>query len=546
MSLFNPTLAALSIIGGLALFLHGLEFSTRSFQKGPGSAIQKIMERVCRRRHWAFLFGCVLALVTQSTTAATSFAVGLVDLGVLPFVGSLLVMMGASVGTSFIVFLISLDVAFWSPLGLAVGVVMARMGGKRSAVAGALLQGLSLVLMGLGLIQSGVAPLQSAGIFDSFMANAASSPFQLFFISLALTAMVHSSVPVLGLAIGLASSGLLPSQAIVPVVLGSRIGASALVVITSFGARRNARALAIATVCFRLLGALAVVPLASPLMTTLHRLCGSNLALQISFAQFFVGWFNVAIMVPLASRLGRFSLALAGSAGSDIIGEPKLIARQYAPFPALALSLLGREMTRLAGYVEELSFRIIKVPEQQEPMQILAQGIPDLSAACITFMSAMHADVNDEALHREHVTLACSMNALNELSRVMIKHLLPLAPLIAQLKNKTDFESRQCLALLNSLHKVIRSALAALALGEVSMYHLMKTNKDRYRQLASQLRLREARAQASGKLTASMPDRLLVICDRLAQSAEELAWSEVVNQSMANEEEQQSLEEELP
>ncbi|RXM21826.1 Na/Pi cotransporter family protein, partial [Citrobacter sp. AAK_AS5] len=86
------------MLGGLALFLYGLEESTSAFASNFGGQSRELMVRFTRRKPMAFVFGVILAAIAQGSTVATSFAIGFVDVGMLTFAGSVVVMMGVSVG----------------------------------------------------------------------------------------------------------------------------------------------------------------------------------------------------------------------------------------------------------------------------------------------------------------------------------------------------------------------------------------------------------------------------------------------------------------
>lgn len=111
----NASLGLTLFIGGLALFLHGAQVSTDTFRKGFGGGAKRALARLTAHRPGAFLFGALLAGGTQSSSVATSMAVGLVDAGMLPLADALTVMMGASVGAMGVTFLLGLDWAFFSP-----------------------------------------------------------------------------------------------------------------------------------------------------------------------------------------------------------------------------------------------------------------------------------------------------------------------------------------------------------------------------------------------------------------------------------------------
>lgn len=452
------------VAGGLALFLHGLEFSAEAFRRGLGGQARKLMATMGQSPLLSFLFGSVMALLSQSTTAATSFAVGLVDVGALSFSSSLLVMMGASVGTTLVVFLLSLDLIRWSPLLLALALLAERIGPRRFAPAARLLSGVALLLMGMLLIGQGVEPLAETKVLKALLLRASGNPLLLGILSLAATALFQSSVPVLALAIALATGGFLTAQAFLPVILGSRIGNAATVLLAGQSGRRNARALALSTLLFRLIGVAAAVPLSGPFMAVAGRLAAAPGG-QIAWLQFLVAWFNVALLLPFSDLLGAFAQSRATRRDSDI-GEPRFLDPQLAEFPHLALPLLAREMIGLANHVEELTFLSLHCRGDREHIDRLSRGTRELARNCMDFIVAMTPPRNDEAAQGEYAALTYSMATLREIVDIVSRRLAPLACSTGGGMEVLRGEGAQWATFVTTLNELIGEALGVLALGD--------------------------------------------------------------------------------
>ncbi len=449
------------VAGGLALFLHGLEFSAESFRSGLGGQARRVTAAMGRSRPLSFLFGSVMALLSQSTTAATAFAVGLVDVGALSFSSSLLVMMGASVGTTLVVFLLSLDLVRWSPLLLALALLAERAGPRRFAPASRLASAVALLLMGMFLIDQGVRPLTETEALRELILEASHNALLLGLLSLAATALFQSSVPVLGLAIALASGGFLSSGAYLPVILGSRIGNAATVLLAGQGGRHNARALALSTLVFRVVGVVALLPFCAPLSRLAGRIAPSPGG-QIAWLQFFVAWINVGLLLPLSERLGRLCQSRAVRRRKDI-GEPRFLDPELARYPHLALSLLAREMIGLANYVEELTFLSLHCLKEGERVEALRAGTPELARRAVDFVVAMTPPPDDDAARAEYAALTYSMAALKEVVDIVAGRMAPLCSasgpaLLPQRRAWSGFAS--------ALGDLVGESLGVLALGD--------------------------------------------------------------------------------
>lgn len=502
-------LAFLSILGGMALFLHGLAQCRLAFQSDQSS--RKTFNRICRSFKGAFGFGFGMAVVTQSTTAATGFAVGLVELGLISLSTSLIVMIGASVGTSLIIFLISFHLSTFAPFGLCFGMIFNRYSkGKLKKIANPLI-GLSLVMMGMDLISNGVEPLTTMGFFTPFLQSSLSRPFSLFFISLFITSLVQSSVPVLGLTIALAINGNLPMSSIVPIVLGSRIGTSGLVLLTGLSGKENSRALALAALIFRIAGVLILWPLSNLLIQLSQVFSGNDPSLLISFVQFFVAWLNAFIGIIFLKPLENLSRFLARSRENHL-EQPKFIDKD-PPVPALAYPLLAREMIRLAGLIDELIFLIFHINHAGDQRRNqLSHAIPQLAETCSQYWHKI-PPTEDENLNLEAVNLGYSLSALKELAVISATKLTKLHP------NPLDEHWQQ---LLSDIENLVRQSLRTLAVGQGSMFDKTMQLKEIYRQHAIHWRSKAALVPRLSP-TDERHQSDLYLLDRIARCAAELS-----------------------
>lgn len=496
-------------LGGLALFLFGLDQCKHFFSLLLGGG--EPLKRLTRSKVGAFAFGLVLAAATQSTTVAAGFAVGLVDLGALTLPGSIIVMMGSSVGTAFLVFLIAFNLSLAAPAGVFIGWLLSK--NRKTGPLGGGILGISLVLVGMGLIKNGIAPLQQAGLFEAFLRGAGTNWLLLFITAAAVTALTQSSVPVLGLAVALGASGALSAYHAFPLILGSRMGNCVMVMISGLNGRTNARALAWATLLFRLAGVIVLAPFGKPLIEGLSRLTDDT-GLLISWVQFIVAWFNVLLMLPFTLPLERISLILAGESGDDP-AQPRFISEDITQEP-LARPLLAREMIRLAAFLDE---RLWLALDEEGPRAIrranqLSRDLPLLAAVCTRALARIQSTRRDNA---ELVNLAYSMNALREMTGVICEK---IPPAIQNLRSGNLSEGE---SLLRLTVQMVRQSLVGLATGEDRAFFKTLNLKETYRHLMEETR--EELAHVGGT---AATEKALFVLDRLARCATELARGERV------------------
>ncbi|MDR3331064.1 MAG: Na/Pi symporter, partial [Synergistaceae bacterium] len=251
----------IDILGGICLFFHGVSQSTEAFRTAFSAETREAMSRFTQKKPQALLFGVVLAAIAQGSTVSTSIAISFVDVGMLSLAGSIVVMMGASIGGTFVTFLISLNIVKFSPLILAASFVISQLENGWAKKTGNVLRSVSMILIGMFLLKLGVDPLLENQTVRDAVVNAARVPFTMFMTAMLMTAILQSSASVMALAVTIAMSGTLSQSAVFPVALGAHIGSTVTMLLAAAGGRRNTRMLGLATFFYKMAGTAIFVPL---------------------------------------------------------------------------------------------------------------------------------------------------------------------------------------------------------------------------------------------------------------------------------------------
>lgn len=231
---------ALALLGAVALFLFGLEAVSEALGEVNGGRLEEALERGSRTPLRGLLAGILVTGLLDSSSAVIVLLVALVNARRLPFANALGVVLGANIGTTIGSQVIALDLAWLAPALLAVG-VFGRLVVRAPVVRTALgvLQGLGLVFLGLELMDVAVLPLRSDPAVLAALQEL-TSPVHGAAAGALVTLLIQSSSATVGIAIGLASKGLLPLSAGVAVMLGAEIGTCADTLVASVGRTRSA------------------------------------------------------------------------------------------------------------------------------------------------------------------------------------------------------------------------------------------------------------------------------------------------------------------
>jgi len=257
----------ITLLGGLALFLYGMNVMSSGLEKLAGSKLEGILRSLTSNRFKALFLGAVITAVIQSSSAMTVMLVGLVNSGIMELSQTIGVIMGANIGTTATAWLLSLTgidssnvfvnllkPKNFSPIIALIGVLlimMAKKDKKRSV--GSILIGFAILMTGMETMSAAVEPLSESEGFRQILILF-SNPIIGVIVGAAITAIIQSSSASIGILQAFALTGSLQFSAAIPIILGQNIGTCITSIISSFGATKNAKRVSIIHIYFNIVG----------------------------------------------------------------------------------------------------------------------------------------------------------------------------------------------------------------------------------------------------------------------------------------------------
>jgi phosphate:Na+ symporter len=350
------TIVLLDLMGGVALLLWGLHMVQSGISRAFGSDLRWMLSKALGNRFSAFAAGLGLTAVLQSSTATGLMTASFAAEGALPLAIALAIMLGANVGTTLIVQLLSFNMAAVAPVLFVFGLAAFRFGGNsRIKNAGRIAIGVGLMLLALHILMVTSAPAEDAPIVRSLLQAITADPVLCIVIAAAVTWAAHSSVATVLLIMSLAYSHFITPSAALALVLGANLGSAINPVIE--GTRRDDPAsyrLPVGNLINRLVGIVLVVPFL-PALTTAMQDMQPNLGMMT--AQFHVA-FNVALAVVFIGLLDPLAWLLTKMfptrPASDSPYAPRYLDESALETPNLALADASRETLRMGDFVENM------------------------------------------------------------------------------------------------------------------------------------------------------------------------------------------------
>ena len=315
----NDISSLFSFIGGLGMFLYGMNIMADGMQKTAGSKMSQFLGMLTNNRLMAVLLGALITAIIQSSGATTVMVVGFVSAGVLNLTQAVGVIMGANIGTTITAWIVSMNQlgdafavfqpAFFAPLLIGIGAIFMLFGKKqRMKTAGEILVGLGLLFIGLDFMSSSISPYTDAPIFSEAFRLLGSNPFLGMIIGALVTALLQSSSASVGILQTLAMNGVVTTNAAIFITLGQNIGSCVTAMISSIGGSRTAKRAAVIHLTFNVMGAV-IFGVISFILFSLHPVLAAHniTSVQISIFHTIFNLTNTALLFPFANQLVKLS-----------------------------------------------------------------------------------------------------------------------------------------------------------------------------------------------------------------------------------------------
>lgn len=345
---------ALPVMGGLGLFLYGMNLMGAGLQKAAGSKLKRIIEALTTNRLMGVIIGAVVTMIIQSSGATTVMVIGFVNAGLMTLTQAAGVIMGANIGTTITAQLIAFNVADYAPIAVIVGVSMWLIASKKKYKDIAeILIGVGILFIGMDMMSNGLKPLGDLPAFTNIMISLKRPIFGMI-AGFIITTIVQSSSASIGLLQALAVQGLVGMNIAFPILFGSNIGSTTTALISSVGANKTAKRAALIHFLFNLFGTLVFMfVLRYPIEFLVTRISPGNISRQIANAHTLFNIVNTAIQFPFVNLLVKaVENIVPGTEKLDQIASKHLDYR-IIETPSIALGQAIKEIIHMGDLVSE-------------------------------------------------------------------------------------------------------------------------------------------------------------------------------------------------
>ena len=518
----------LGLFGGLALFLGGLQLLSEGMTKAAGQTMKVVLAKLTTNRFKGALTGAFITGVLNSSTVTTLLVVGFISGGMMTLAQSVGVIMGANIGSTVTAQLLAFNLSAYSLGPVAVGFFM-MFTAKREKVKyyGMMLMGIGLVFYGMGLMSTGMTPLRSYEPFLEIL-KGLENPIAGILAGAVFTAIVQSSAATVGIAIAMASEGLLALPAGIALALGANIGTAvttALMGILSSKSTDAVRA-SVVHVAFNVIGTLIWLPLiwllvdmsvwlspSSPELEGMSR-AAAEVPRQIANANTMFNVINTLLFIGFTGWFAKLAERLVPEreAAAGVIVEPEYLDEAALKAPSVALQQVRLEL----GRVGDITLDMLKdvgpalrnrdlaafedIVRRDDEVDILEQAI-------LHYLGRIRMGMMTEAESQEFQGLMIATDNMENLADVIETDVAALARRAANIKSVSGEETRAMLTeLYDSTLKSLELAVKAVRDNDQRAAESVLMMKGLFREQSERLLGRKA-----ARLTASDPDYLELV-----------------------------------
>ncbi|MBN9280636.1 MAG: Na/Pi cotransporter family protein [Hyphomicrobium sp.] len=505
----SATFVLLQLAGFVALLLWGMRMVHTGMVRAFGGNLRRFLATGLKSRWKAFLAGMGITALLQSSTATALMSTSFIAAGFMTIVPALAVTLGANVGTTLIVQVLSFKVSAVAPLFMLAGVIAFNRGGRtRTRDLGRVSIGIGLILLALHLIVSTIEPVEKTAALRDLFAIVSADPIIDIVLAALLTWAAYSSIAAVLLIMTLAEHQIVAPVAAIALVLGANLG-NVIPQYFAAGTNKAARQLALGNLIVRCAGCLVAIPVLPWLADAMAALDASPARQVANFHTLF----NVAlavVFIGLLDPLARLCAKLIppGPTAADP-GAPQYLDAAVVKSPSLALADATREVLRMVDIVQTMLTTFLEAlrSDDRKLLATLAEMDDDLdrlhNAVKQHLMAISRQDgLSEVDANRCSDILAFTIN-LEHVGDILDKNLRELAA--KKIKRKLTF-SDDGLEEISNMHRCLLDnlhlATSVFVLGDIQSARALMTEKDRMRDLEQEAndnhlrRLREGKPQS--------------------------------------------------
>lgn len=343
----------LGLVGGLALFLYGMELMGDSLKKLAGGKLESILSRLTSNRIKGFLLGFAVTAVIQSSSATTVMLVGFVNSGLMKLGQTISIIMGANIGTTVTAWLLStadiqgtavimklLKPESFTPILAAIGLIMSMTANNdRKRNTGAILMGFAILMFGMDAMSGAVEGLKDNESFINILTMFSNNPVMGIFVGTIFTAIIQSSSASVGVLQALSLTCIIPYSTAIPVILGQNIGTTITPILSSISGNTESKRVAFSCLYIKMIGVIVVAGIfyAINAFIPFEFMTQRATAFNIAVVHTLFNIISTVILLPFCSLFEKLAIKTIPSTKTEKADVFDTLDERFLSVPAFAV-----------------------------------------------------------------------------------------------------------------------------------------------------------------------------------------------------------------
>ena len=538
----------LTMVGGLALFLFGMDYMGANLSKASGGKLEQILEKLTSNKFKGVLLGIAVTAVIQSSSATTVMVVGFVNSGIMKLAQAASIIMGANVGTTVTSWILSLSgiqsdnfimqllkPSSFAPIFALIGIILLMFTKKESTHnIGGIMVGFAILMTGMDTMSNAVKPLADVPEFTSILTRF-SNPILGMAAGTILTAIIQSSSASVGILQALCVTGAVTYGTAIPIIMGQNIGTCVTAMLSAIGASKNAKRAAFVHLYFNIIGTVLFMVIFYSLNAFIHfdfltDACG------VAGIAFIHSCFNIAatlVLLPFVNQLvGLACKTIKDDASEEddeetsaLTSELNLLDPRFLNQPALAVQHCCEVTVRMGELAQKAirkSLKLIKEYREEEATKVLVlenavDEYEDKLSEYILQISSLEISEKDSR------TITLLLHSIGDIERIS-DHAVNVVESVQEAHSKSmkfsDHAYEELNVLSNAISEILQNALLALQNNDVEIARDVEPLEEVIDKICEKMKVHHINRLRKGSCTPEMGFVLMDITTDLERVAD--------------------------
>ncbi len=416
--------------GGLGMFIYGMQIMSQGLENAAGNKMKSLLEVLTKNKFLGVALGALITAVIQSSSATTVMVVGFVNAGIMSLTQAMGVIMGANIGTTMTAWIVSmgewasfLKPSTLAPIAIVIGVIVMMVGKRRATKdVASIVVGFGLLFIGIDNMSNAMSGLKDVPAFTNLFVKLGSNPFLGILVGAGVTAIIQSSSASVGILQSLAVAGLIPFNSAVYIIMGQNIGTCVTAMLSSMGAKKNAKTAALMHLLFNIIGTVIFSVASIAFFKLVNPAWGNGMitATQISTVHTAFNIATTVLLFPFSNLIIKLAKMIGGIKKEEENDTLLSLDDRMLNTPTIAMQATIAEVGRMGAAVKdtlEVAKRVL-FTKSKEDIQMVREDENLVDQYCRGITEYALKITGLQISDKEHQHVARLVQVLSDMERI--------------------------------------------------------------------------------------------------------------------------------